>query len=160
MSEESRDAWSIRPEKSSAWLSIGLSVICVPIAAYRFATDGTPRVAQAVVVMLALCGLLVWRSVQALRGDQSVTWSIHGLEGPSGVFGALVGGAKVRLAWSRLTRIDQAGWGVWFVETRDGRRIYWTEAHEGHEDLLVRLSARLVDRVSVRESTTSFGLAA
>jgi predicted small integral membrane protein len=144
MSEAAR---SIRPERSSAWLAIGLSIVCVPIAAYRFSTDGSPRVAQAAVIMLMLCGFLVWRSVQALRGAQSVTWSIRGLEGPGGAFGALVGGAKVSLAWSGLARVDHAGWGVWFVQALDGRRIYWTEAHEGHEDLLARLSARLVGGV-------------
>jgi hypothetical protein len=144
MSEAPHRISSVHPMRSTAWLSIGLSFVCVPIAAYRFATDGSPRVAQAAVVMLMLCGFLVWRSVQALRGAQSVTWSVRGLKGPSGAFGALVGGAKVSLAWSEVARVDHTDWGIWFLEALDGRRVYWTEAHEGHKDLIERLSARPV----------------
>lgn len=138
------------PARSSAWFWLGLALTFLPISLYRLATDDDPHIAKAAAVMIGLCVLLSWRGLRVLRGDDLVSLSHESLEGPARHAGPLICGSRIKIALSGLARIHEVGWGVWCAESRSGRRLYWTDAHEGHRELLVLLGGAL--RVS--ESAT------
>lgn len=133
------------PDRSVAWFWLGLALIFTPVSFYRFATDHDPRVAKAAFVMIGFCGLLIWRGLRVLRGDDVVSLSPESLEGPARHAGPFIYGARTTIALSCLARVHEVGWGVWCAESESGRRVCWTDAHDGHRDLLPLLTRRLMD---------------
>lgn len=131
------------PAKSMAWSWLGLAFTCLPIAIFRLMTDDSLRVFQAATVMLGLCGLFSWRGLRVLRGDDTVSLSREGLEGPARHFGPILWGPRIRIALSGLDHFQEVGWGVWRAEGRRGQCLYWTDTHEGHNELLMLLGLSL-----------------
>lgn len=129
------------PARSLAWFWLVLALTFLPISLYRLATDDNPHVAEAAGVMIGLCVLLSWRGLRVLRGDDIVSLSRESLEGPARHAGPLIYGYRTRIALSDLARVHEVSWGVWCAESLSGRRLYWTDAHEGHHDLLLLLGA-------------------
>lgn len=130
------------PDQSVAWFWLGLALIFTPISFYRLATDHDPRVAKAAIVMIGLCGLLGWRGLRVLNGHDVVSLSPESLEGSARRAGPFIYGARTTIALSCLERVHEAGSGVWCAESVSGRRVYWTDAYEGHRELLALLRRR------------------
>ncbi len=122
-----------------AWFWLGLASICLPTALFRLATGRDPQVAQAAVAMLVLCGLLGWRGLRTLRGDDALRLSNEGLEGATRHFGPLIFGPRTRICVGDLEQVYEVGWSVWCAEDGGGQRLYWTDTYEGHDELVALL---------------------
>lgn len=129
-----------------SWLVMAL--VCLPIALFRLATDGDPRVGQAAMIMVVLCGLLSWRAVRVLGGHDAVNLTSEALEGPTLHFGPWIFGARSKIALGDLAHVRQVGWSVWCAEGWAGQRLYWTDTYEGHDELvnLLGFASRMSER--------------
>ena len=67
----------------------------------------------------------------SLTNLHNVRWNAAGLEGPSRTFGPTLGLARSTLPWSELARTGKTSTGYWYVEAKDGRRVYWSYLYKG-----------------------------
>jgi hypothetical protein len=71
-----------------------------------------------------------------------VQWTADVVEGPSRLFGPTLGAARTSIAWHEIARTGVTGTGYWYVEARDGRRVYWSYLYKGNEALAAAIRAR------------------
>ena len=68
----------------------------------------------------------------SLTSVHRVTWDEESVEGPSNLFGPTLGLRRTRMLWRDISRTETTMTGYWFVESRDGRRVYWSYLYKGH----------------------------
>lgn len=135
-------AGAIEPEKSTAWLTIVGGCIMALAGLYGVLCQGAGWVG----VVLALLGLgaAVFMS-PSLTSVHRVTWDDKSIEGPSNLFGPTLGLRRTRIAWGEISRTGTTITGYWFVESRDGRRVYWSFLYKGHGALAAFLQTKRPD---------------
>lgn len=66
-------------------------------------------------------------------------WNEEGIEGPSGLFGLTLNFERTRIRWEDIVTTGMTRTQYWFVEARDGRRIFWNYLYPGYGALWNRL---------------------
>lgn len=99
----------------------------------------------AAAVMIILGGLVGWLANPDRLWSLRVTWRLEGLEGAGRIFASVLRGPREVITWPELTCIGGLDGGVWFVEAVDGRRVYWSDLHEGRARLLSAIQLRRPD---------------
>ncbi|MBR0974042.1 hypothetical protein [Bradyrhizobium japonicum] len=138
----SETAGAIEPEKSIAWFTVigGCIMSLAGLYGVLFQDVGWGGV---VVALLGL-GAAGFMS-PSLTSVHKVTWDQESIEGPSNLFGPTLGLRRTRLSWDDISRTGTTVTGYWFVESHDGRRVYWSFLYKGHGALAAFLHAKRPD---------------
>ncbi len=55
------------------------------------------------------------------------------------MFGPTLGAARTEIAWSEIAKTGKTITGYWYVESGDGRRVYWSYLYKGYGALVLAL---------------------
>lgn len=131
-------AGTIRPGLWSAWLTVLVGIAMLAMAATASIYGHGGRTAAALAVLGALIAGFMAPSLTSIH---AVRWNEHGIEGPAKMFGPTLGAARTEIAWSEIVRAGTTITGYWFVESRDGRRVYWSYLYKGYGGLIAGLQS-------------------
>ena len=67
------------------------------------------------------------------------------------MFGPTLGAARTQIQWADIVRTGKTATSYWFVETSDGRRIYWSYLYKGYRAFVGYLRTRCPDLVLPRD---------
>jgi hypothetical protein len=132
-------AGSIAPDRFSASFTIvcGMAMAIGGIAVA--ATGGPLTIAGGCFVLgLVVAGFMA----PSLTTLHNVTWTDEFLDGPSRLFGPSLGRARAKIAWGDIVGAGTTLTSYWYVESRDGRRVYWSYLYKGFGSLTEQLRAR------------------
>ena len=131
----------IMPERWSAWFTVlaGLGIFGVGIWQLISGVGGSGWASAGVALMgIAIAGFMA----PSLTTLHSVSWNATGVEGPANTFGPTLGTARTEISWAEIVGAGKTSAGYWFVEARDGRRVYWSFFHKGYGALTAALRSR------------------
>jgi hypothetical protein len=113
---------TVRPPLRSAWLGtlFGLLMLLAALWAAMINSYGAAVAVGflGVVFTVAAAPQVVW--------GHEVHWNQKGIEGPAKMFGLTLGAARTEIAWSDIVRAGRTMTGYWYVESSEGRRVYWS----------------------------------
>jgi hypothetical protein len=134
-------AGAIAPEKGT-WFTVVVGSVMAVAGLYGalFHRAGLGGVGLAV---LGLC--VAGFMSPSLTTVHTVSWDTEAIEGPSNLFGPTLGLRRTKILWDDIARTGTTITGHWFVESRDGRRVYWSFLYKGHGVLTAYLRARRPD---------------
>jgi|HubBroStandDraft_6_1064221.scaffolds.fasta_scaffold125965_3 hypothetical protein len=133
------DKGTIQPERASAWFTVIVgTAMCLSgllgILALHLGWIGA---------LLATMGAAIAGFMSpSLTSVHAVRWDTDGVEGPSSLFGPTLGLKRTQVAWSDIVKAGETFTSYWFVESSDGRRIYWSYLYKGYSALTQALRAR------------------
>ena len=132
------DQGTIRPERISAWFTVVIgTAMCLfglaGVLALHMGWIGGALGAMG----LAIAGFMA----PSLTSVHAVHWNSDGVEGPSTLFGPTLGLKRTQIIWSDIVKTGTTFTSYWFVESSDGRRIYWSYLYKGHVALTQALRA-------------------
>jgi hypothetical protein len=112
----------VRPPLLSIWLGTLFGCVMI-VAAVWAAMIKSYDIAAAlgflgIVFAVAAAPQVVWR--------HEVRWNQKEIEGPAKMFGLTLGAARAKIVWSDIVRAARTMTGYWYVESSDGRRVYWS----------------------------------
>ncbi|CAN5621673.1 hypothetical protein BH10PSE6_BH10PSE6_35810 [soil metagenome] len=55
------------------------------------------------------------------------------------MYGPALGTARTTIAWPDVVRTGSTITSYWYVESRDGRRVYWSYLYKGYGALIAEL---------------------
>lgn len=127
---------TIRPELWSAWLTVlaGSLVFVLGLWALIYADEGWGAAATAL-FGAAIAGFMA----PSVTSVHAVHWNDNGIEGPAKIFGLTLGVARAEIAWADIAGIGKTITGYWYVESGDGRRVYWSYLYKGYGSLMLAL---------------------
>ncbi|MEO6216084.1 MAG: hypothetical protein ABIO86_08640 [Sphingomonas sp.] len=81
----------------------------------------------------------------SLSRRHDLVWSDTGIEGPCRKIVGILGSARTQIRWSDIALTGRTLGGYSFVETADGRRIYWSSLYSGFVVFETRLKLHRPD---------------
>jgi hypothetical protein len=123
---------TIRPPLLRAWFGTLVGLMMLLVALWAAIVSGNGDMAAA---MAFLGVVFVGASAPQVVWDHKVRWNQQGIEGPAKMFGLTLGAARTEIAWPDIVRTGRTQTGYWYVESRDGRRVYWSYLCAGYEAL-------------------------
>jgi hypothetical protein len=118
----------IAPDKVTAWLTITVGIAMIVAGTVGLFLGA----GLAAVVIVPMGGLIAGFMAPSITRVHAVQWTSSSVVGPSRLFGPTLGTSRTEIAWSELTRTGKTATGYWYVEARDGQRIYWSFLYRGH----------------------------
>lgn len=127
---------TIRPERWSAWITVifGMMMFVVALVFLFYGNGGWGAAASA-----AFGGAIAGFMVPSVTSVHAVNWDAIEIDGPSKTFGPTLGFARTQIKWTDIAATGKTITGYWFVESSDGRRIYWSYLYKGHGSLTLAL---------------------
>jgi hypothetical protein len=138
---------TISPEKISAALTVAVGAAFVVGGVAALAAGLLPMAAISLVLGACLAGFMA----PSLTHVHDVSWDMEGIEGPSKLFGPTLGLKRDRIVWSDIATTGTTTTSYWFVETVDGRRVYWSYLYKGYGALLEALEKHRPGLLQVEE---------
>jgi hypothetical protein len=133
---------TITPEKISACVTVVVGAGMAVAGGWAVLTNHGDWGAVAVACMGAtIAGFMA----PSLTHVHDVQWAANVVEGPSRLLGPTLGAARTSIAWREIVRTGATVTGYWYVEARDGRRVYWSYLYKGNEALAAAIRARCPD---------------
>jgi hypothetical protein len=130
---------TITPEKSSAVFTVISGGAMAALGFGLFLAGTVNEIGLVAGCMgLAIGGFMA----PSLTHMHDVHWSEGVIEGPSRMFGPTLGLARTSIAWSDVVRTGSTMTGYRYVETLDGRRVYWSYLYTGNATLEAALALR------------------
>jgi len=127
---------TISPERISAAFTVVFGAAMAFAGAAMLWSDaqtgGLRPVRIVAAIVLMLIGLAAGGFMSpSLTNIQDVSWTAAGVEGPGKLFGLTLGFGRERLSWAEIGKTGKTVTGYWYIEARDGRRIYWSYLYKG-----------------------------
>lgn len=79
----------------------------------------------------------------SLTRMHDVTWNTAGVNGPCRLFGPGLGRSRTTIKWTEINLTGKTVTSFWFIQARDGRRIYWSYLYPGYGRLVDDLRRKL-----------------
>jgi hypothetical protein len=133
---EEAPSGTIRPPLLRAWFGTLLGSMMLLVALWAVIVSNNGDLAAA---MAFLGAVFVGASAPQVAWDHKVCWNHKGIEGPAKLFGLTLGATRTEIGWSDIVRTGRTPTGYWYVESRDGRRVYWSYLCAGYEALTLEL---------------------
>ena len=112
----------VRPPHLSAWFGTLFGLLMIGAALLAVMTNSYDMTAAlgflGIVFTIAAAPQVIWR--------HEVRWNQKKIEGPARMFGLTLGAARTEIAWSDIVRAGRTMTGYCYVESGDGRRVYWS----------------------------------
>ncbi len=145
-----KDSGTTAPDKITAWFTVIAGLVMFAAGVFAAVAAARERVFQAEHAFLAafvmlLGGACAGFMAPSLSRRQAVHWTDAGMEGPARTFGPTLGSERTQIAWSDIARCGSTPTGYWYVEARDGRRIFWSYLYRGNNALSAALRRRCPD---------------
>jgi hypothetical protein len=140
----SETSGTIRPDRWSACFAIAVGVAFMTIGLLPVVT-GARTTAAALVVNLVFGATMAGFMAPSLTSVHAVRWDEIGIEGPCSLFGLTLGTRRTRMRWAEIARTGKTATGYWYVESRDGRRDYWSFLYTGYAALVKVLRKHRAD---------------
>jgi hypothetical protein len=133
---------TISPDKVSAWFTVIVGAL-MTMAGWALAVFGH---AAWLGLALSLMGLAIAGFMApSLTSMHNVHWTAVGIEGPCKLFGPTLGKARTIIPWSDVVRTGTTMTGYWYVQGKDGRRVYWSYLYKGYGALASVLRLKCPD---------------
>ena len=136
----------ISPDRWSAGLVVLVGVGLAVYYLYAFIqgmSSGTP-VANALNLAGVLGGgLMALWMLPSLTSLQDLSWDHWGVHGIGHKIGPVLGWRKERIGWHEISRRGETVTRHRYLETSDGRRIYWSHLYSGYGHFEKRLKSKL-----------------
>jgi len=127
---------TIRPERWSAWITVIFGTLMFVIALmFLFYGNGGWGAAASALFGAAIAGFMA----PSVTSVHAVNWNADGIEGPSITLGPTLGFTRTEINWSEISATGKTITGYWFVESNDGRRVYWSYLYKGYGSLTLAL---------------------
>ena len=68
----------------------------------------------------------------SLTHVHDLAWNATEVSGPCGLFGPGLGRRRTTIPWNEITATGKTITSFWFIQSRDGRRIYWSYLYPGY----------------------------
>jgi hypothetical protein len=81
----------------------------------------------------------------SLTHMHDVSWTDAGVEGPSRLFGPGLGLSRTSITWDHIDAVGATITSYWFVQSNDGRRVYWSYLYPGYGAFTKRLRLKRPD---------------
>jgi hypothetical protein len=133
---------TIRPDRWSAWLTVitGSLLFAVFLVATIAGIGGWKGPIGALLFAAAAAFM-----APSLTSVHAVNWNANCIEGPSRLFGPTLGFARTMITWVEIVRTGTTITSYWYVESRDGRRVFWSYLYRGHGALAAALQEHRPD---------------
>jgi hypothetical protein len=127
---------TIRPERWSAWITVIFGVLMFGVALmFLFYGNGGWGAAASALFGAAIAGFMA----PSVTSAHAVNWNADGIEGPSKTLGPTLGFTRTEITWNEITATGKTITRYWFVESKDGRRVYWSYLYKGYGSLTLAL---------------------
>lgn len=91
------------------------------------------EIAWELATVLGLIGAAIFGFMApSLTSSHDVLWDTNGMAGPSRLIGPGLGLRRVVIGWGEITQTGKTVTDFWFVETHNGKRIYWSHLYGGY----------------------------
>ena len=129
-------AGTIRPELWSAWLTVlGGSGMFVAASWASIHGNGGWDAAGVALLGAAIAGFMA----PSVTSIHAVHWNDRGVECPAKMLGPTLGTARTEIEWQDIVKTGKTITGYWYVESGDGRRVYWSFLYKGYGALVLAL---------------------
>ena len=121
----------ISPGKGTAWLTIVFGIIMILSSLFAVVVYGMSEIVLGLFLTLmgaAMSGFMA----PSLSSIHDVNWNTQYVEGASKMFGPILGKSRTQIQWSDITSTGTTVTQYWYVQTNEGRRIYWSYLYNGH----------------------------
>lgn len=124
------DNGAIRPDRVTGWIFsifygvLGLGGVALLVAVPQSAIVSIPF--AIIGIVFAGCMLPSVTNVHALY------WSNDGVDGPTHMMLGTLGAKRASISWSEFVKTGTSITMYWYLEARDGRRVYWSFLYAGH----------------------------
>jgi hypothetical protein len=122
----------LRPPVLSVWFGTLFGLLMIVAAVWAAMINRYDMAAAfgflGVVFTAAAAPQVIWR--------HEVRWNQMEIYGPAKMFGLTLGAGRTEIAWSDIVRAGRTMTGYWYVESRDGRRVYWSYLCAGCDVLI------------------------
>ena len=132
------ESGTIAPEKWSALLTVVLGAIMALGGGVAVLAGAWPVGLIVFLIGAAISGFMA----PSLTNVHILTWSRNGVEGPSKTFGPTLGLEKTTILWGDIQRMGKTATSYWYIESKDGRRIYWSFLYKGYQVFIRELRIR------------------
>jgi hypothetical protein len=129
------ESGTIRPGRWSAILTIIGGVVISTFSIYCYFEDSDLVFLWTFLIGALIAGFMA----PSLSKHHEVSWNLQGIEGPSKTFGFTLGFWRTKIDWLDITGFDITGGGFWYIESKDGRRVYWSSLYLDYEFLFSAL---------------------
>lgn len=131
---------TIRPERWSAWITVLFSLAVAALGIGLFIQSNFDwHTGLVSLLIIAGGGANAGFMAPSLTNIHAVNWSKVGIEGPSTTFGPTLGVSRTSIPWEEITRAGKTASLYWYVQAKDGRRIYWSFLYKGYGALTEEL---------------------
>lgn len=72
-----------------------------------------------------------------------VSWDMTGVNGPCRLFGPTLGRPRTHIRWEDITAAGKTATSYWFIQSNDGRRVYWSYLYPGYGHFVENIRSRL-----------------
>lgn len=133
---------TITPGKWSAAIVVTIAVALFAAGAVTLGRDGDGATGSGLMMVGAALVLFMGGS---LSHAHDLTWTDAMIEGPSRLFGPGLARSRTSMHWREIVRAGKTITGYWYIQSHDGRRIYWSFLYPGYGQFVDRLRARRPD---------------
>ncbi len=135
---------TIRIDRRIVWLALAMVplLVFVGIMAMR---QGSVTIGAAVAIGAVVCGL---GCLPTLSSRLDLAWDTAGISGCAQACGPFFGLRRGRIGWDAMVVLGRTGAGYGYVASADGRRVLWTDMHQGQERLFAAISRRRPDLIT------------
>ncbi len=121
----------ISPGKGTAWFCIIVGVIMILGGLLLVTFEGVPAIPLGLSVAL-FGAILSGFMAPSLSSIHDVNWNAKYVEGASRMFGPTLGKLRTQIEWPDITSTGTTVTQYWYIQSKDGRRIYWSYLYNGH----------------------------
>lgn len=124
------DNGAIRPDRVTGWIfSIFYGVIGIGGVALLVTVPESAIVS----VPLAIIGLVAAACMlPSLTDVHALYWSNDAVDGPAQMMLGTLGAKRASIPWSEFVKTGTSITMYWYLEARDGRRVFWSFLYPGH----------------------------
>ena len=138
---ETLNSGTIVPGKTSAVI-VTLFGIAIAVAGIALVLDNATFSGLACLIVGLALSIFMGLS---LTHYHDLTWSSAGITGASKLFGPSLGVVRVSMRWDEVVAAGKTATSYWFIQSADGRRIYWSYLYPGYGRFVDRLKGQRPD---------------
>lgn len=124
------DNGAIRPDRVTGWIfsifygALGVGSVALLVALPESAIVSIPFA----IIGLVFAGCML----PSLTDVHALYWSNDGVDGPTQMMLGTLGAKRASIRWSEFVKTGTSITMYWYLEARDGRRVYWSFLYVGH----------------------------
>lgn len=119
---------NITPGKISA---LAVTIFGIAIAVFGIVSVFEAEFARAIVCSGIGFPMAIFMA-PSITHLHDVRWDSKEVNGPCRLFGLSLGLSRTSISWDEIKSTGKTITGYWFIQSRDGRRVYWSYLYPGY----------------------------